>query len=65
MGRPPDSRAGAAAKADVAVAVRGRGESGEAYRLLLQGRYFVSRSTREDLLKGMGYLIEALQVDRI
>ncbi len=63
MGEAPDSKAGAAAKADVAVAVRGRGESGEAYRLLLQGRYFVSRSTREDLLKGVGYLIEALQID--
>jgi tetratricopeptide (TPR) repeat protein len=63
LGGEPDSKAGAAARADVAAAVRGRGEGGEAYRLLLQGRYFVSRSTRDNLLKGIGTLREAVQMD--
>ncbi|HEU4725564.1 MAG TPA: tetratricopeptide repeat protein, partial [Candidatus Eisenbacteria bacterium] len=46
-----------------AIAARGRGAGGEAYRLFLQGRYFVNRSTRDDLAKGIGFLIEALQAD--
>ncbi|HEU4333112.1 MAG TPA: protein kinase [Candidatus Eisenbacteria bacterium] len=63
LGDVEDSRAGAAAIADVAAAARGRGAGGEAYRLYLQGRYFVNRNTREDLHRGIGYLIEALQAD--
>jgi tetratricopeptide (TPR) repeat protein len=63
LGGAPDSKAGAAARADVAVAVRGRGEGGEAYRLFLRGRYFVNRSTREDVVRGIGYLLESLQTD--
>ncbi|HET9250578.1 MAG TPA: protein kinase [Candidatus Eisenbacteria bacterium] len=63
LGEAPDSRAGAAARADVATAARGRGESGEAYRLLLHGRHLVHRGSHEDLTKGVGYLIEALQLE--
>ena len=63
LGSDPDSKAGAAARADVATAARGRGASGEAYRLLLKGRYLVNRGNHEDLTKGVGYLIEALQLE--
>ena len=63
LGEEPDSKAGAAARADVASAGRGRGGSGEAYRLLLRGRFLVNRGNHEDLTKGVGYLIEALQLE--
>jgi tetratricopeptide (TPR) repeat protein len=63
LGEEFDSKLGAAARADVAIAVRGRGESGEAYRLFLQGRYFVYRSTREDVQKGIEYLTQAIEID--
>lgn len=63
LGEATDSRAREAARADVEAAVRGRGSGGEAYRLYLRGRYFVNRSTPEDLRKGIGFLIEALQAD--
>jgi serine/threonine protein kinase len=63
LGEATDSGAREAARADVAAAVRGRGSGGEAYRLFLRGRYFVNRSTPEDVRKGIGFLIEALQAD--
>jgi serine/threonine protein kinase len=63
LGEATDSRAREAARADVAAAVRGRGSGGKAYRLFLRGRHFVHRSTPEDLRKGIGFLIEALQAD--
>ena len=63
LGGTADSKAGAAARADVSAAARGRGASGEAYRLLLQGRYFVNRGSHPELVKGVGYLIEAIQAD--
>ena len=36
----------------------------DAYRLLLQGRYFLDRSTREDTEKAIGYLQQALNLDQ-
>ena len=50
-------------KADVAAAAKGRGESGEAHRLFLQGRYLVDRLGRQDITKGIDYLRQALEVD--
>jgi tetratricopeptide (TPR) repeat protein len=62
-GEAPDSKAGGQAKADVAAAAIGRGQSAEAHRLYLQGRYFIDRLTREDTARGIGYLQEALALD--
>jgi len=62
-GEAPDSKAGGQAKADVAAAAIGRGQSAEAHRLYLQGRYFIGRLTREDTARGIGYLQEALALD--
>ena len=63
LGAVPDSGASGEARAAVANAARGRGESAEAHRLFLQGRYFTERFTREDNAKGIAYLRQALALD--
>ena len=63
LGEVPDSKSNAGLMAEVAAAARGRGESGEAHRLYLQGRYFVDRGSREGAAKGIGYLRQALELD--
>lgn len=40
-----------------------RGGNAEAYNLYLQGKYFQSRRTREDLEKASGYYERALKLD--
>ena len=61
--RDTDSDASGTAKADVAAAAAGHGQSPEAHRLYLQGKYFVDKLTREDTEKGIQYLDEALALD--
>jgi TolB-like protein/cytochrome c-type biogenesis protein CcmH/NrfG len=51
------------AVSEVAVAVRGRTADPEAQRLMLLGRYFLDRTTREDTTKAIDYFREALNVD--
>jgi tetratricopeptide (TPR) repeat protein len=51
------------AQVEVAMAARGRGSNAEAHRLALQGRHMIERLTREDVLRGMQYLHEALRLD--
>jgi eukaryotic-like serine/threonine-protein kinase len=63
LGKAPDSKARLAVNAEVAAAARGRGGSGEAHRLYMQGRYFVDRGSREDTATGIGHLREALELD--
>lgn len=63
LGGVDDSGASAVVTAEVAAASRGRGESGEAHRLYLQGRYFVDRGSREDTIRGIRHLREALEMD--
>jgi serine/threonine protein kinase/tetratricopeptide (TPR) repeat protein len=63
LGEKPDSEASGIAKADVAVAEKGHGQSGEAHRLYLQGKYFLDRFTRLDTVKGLQYLQEAVTLD--
>jgi serine/threonine-protein kinase len=63
LGEAPDSRVSGDARADVAAAGKGRGASGEAHRLFLQGRFLVDRVGREDIVKGIEYLRRALAVD--
>ena len=38
-------------------------ENPEAYRLYLEGRYFASKATPEDMAKGIGYLNQAIALD--
>jgi serine/threonine-protein kinase len=61
--RETDSDASGAAKADVAAAVAGHGQSPEAHRLYLQGKYFVDRLNEENTEKGIQYLSQALALD--
>jgi len=63
MGEAADSRAGKDATAAVAAAVKGRSTDPEAHRLFLQARYFIDHTTRDDTVKGIGYLRQALAVD--
>jgi tetratricopeptide (TPR) repeat protein len=63
LGEASDTRAKLAAKADVAAAGKGRGTSGEAHRLYLQGRYFVDRGSQDETAKGIRCLDEALKLD--
>jgi len=63
LGEQPDSDASGEARAEVAAAAKGRGESGEAHRLFLEGRYLVYRLAAEDLVKGVGLLRRAVEVD--
>jgi serine/threonine protein kinase/tetratricopeptide (TPR) repeat protein len=63
LGEGPDSKTSGETKAEVAAAAKGRGESGEAHRLFLQGRYLVERLGRQDIVKGIEYLKQALAVD--
>jgi TolB-like protein/class 3 adenylate cyclase/Tfp pilus assembly protein PilF len=63
LGEKADAAASAEVKAEVEGAARGRGDNAEAYRLYLQGRFFIDRSTREDMAKGIEYFRQALQLD--
>lgn len=48
---------------EVAEAARGRAANPEAHRLMLLGRYFLDRTTREDTAKAIKYFREALDLD--
>ena len=48
---------------DVAEAVRGRASDPEAQRLMLLGRYFLDRTTRDDTTKAINYFQQALRLD--
>jgi len=63
LGQDPDSKTSGETRAEVAAAAKGRGESGEAHRLFLQGRFHVGRLGRHDITKGIEYLRQALEID--
>ena len=63
LGEAPDSKASRDVRAEVAVAVKGRGENAEAHRLFLQGRFFANRVSEQDLAKGIGLLRQALSIE--
>ena len=48
---------------EVANAVKGRSDDPEAQRLLMLGRYFLDRTTREDTTKAIEYFQKALDID--
>ncbi len=63
LGEGLSATATAEAKADVQAASTGRAENSEAYRLYLQGRYFLERMTEADVARGVGYFEEAVALD--
>src|SRR5262249_51202975 len=63
LGETPDSGTSGEVKAEVAAAAKGRGENTEAHRLYLQGRHLIDRFTREDTVKGIQYLEDALRLE--
>ncbi len=63
LGAQADSEASGQARAEVAQAAKGRGTDPEAHRLLLLGRNFVARMTREDSMRGVAYLRQAVELD--
>jgi serine/threonine protein kinase/tetratricopeptide (TPR) repeat protein len=64
LGKEANSDASGQAKAEVAVAAKGRGTDPEAHRLYLLARHLVDRSAaREDTAKAIEYLKQALELD--
>jgi TolB-like protein/Flp pilus assembly protein TadD len=63
LGEEPDSQASDRVRDEVAEAAKGRGENVEAHRLLLQGRYLVTRHSRELLAPAVDYLKQAIEID--
>ncbi|MEO6655490.1 MAG: protein kinase [Pyrinomonadaceae bacterium] len=59
----PGSNTTAQVVQEVAVAVKGRATNAEAQRLMLLGRYFMDKLTREDTAKGIEYFRKALELD--
>ena len=55
--------ADAKAKAEVQAAAAGRADNPEAYRLYLQGRYFIDRMTQADVARGVDYFRQAIALD--
>ena len=49
--------------AEVRAAVKGRSANAEAYRLFLQGSYFMNRHNEEDMARAIGYFRRALDLD--
>jgi len=63
LGEEPDSKARRQVEAEVARAARGRGQNTESHRLALQARHMIERLTREDVMRGIEYLRQALELD--
>src|SRR5712691_176847 len=63
LGEKRDSSASAAVKAEVQAAAKGRGENVEAYRLYLQGQFFVAQRTQASLATGIEHFRQAVGLD--
>jgi TolB-like protein/class 3 adenylate cyclase/Tfp pilus assembly protein PilF len=63
LGEGTGAVAEAKAKAEVQAAAAGRADDPEAYRLYLQGRYFIDRMTAADVARGVDYSRQALAID--
>jgi adenylate cyclase len=60
LGEASSAMAAAQVAAEVETLGRGRGGNAEAYRLYLQGSFFIDRRLREENARGMGMLRQAL-----
>jgi serine/threonine protein kinase/Flp pilus assembly protein TadD len=63
LGEAPDSNASGEARAEIAAAARGRGESGEAHRLYLEGRYHANRFSAEGNTRAIELLKQAVELE--
>ena len=63
LGNQTESVTSGSVKSEIAAAARGRTDNPEAQRLMLLGRYFLDRTTREDTIKAIAYFREALDLD--
>ncbi len=63
FGQTPGLETSARIISEVAEAVKGRADDPEAQRLMLLGRHFLDRTTREDTAKAIQYFREALDLD--
>jgi eukaryotic-like serine/threonine-protein kinase len=63
LGEKKEANASAEVHSEVAKAALGRADDPEAQRLMLLGRYFLDRTTREDTAKAIQYFREALNLD--
>ncbi len=63
LGESIGSNASGAVRSEIAEAARGRAADPEAQRLMLLGRYFMDKLTREDTAKGIDYFRKALDLD--
>ena len=63
LGEGLGAAADAKAKAEVQAAAAGRADNPEAYRLYLQGRYFIDRMTQADVARGVDYFRQAIALD--
>ena len=63
LGESLSSNASEKVRSEVAEAARGRAANPEAQRLMLLGRYFLDRMTREDTAKAIIYFRQALDLD--
>jgi adenylate cyclase len=63
LGERDDGTVNASVEAEVRAAASGRGDDPEAYRLYLQGRFYVLRITEADVERGAGFYRQALERD--
>jgi TolB-like protein/tetratricopeptide (TPR) repeat protein len=63
LGAAPGATAIGSVSKEVAEASRGRSDNPEAYRLYLQGRFFIDRLTGPDIARGLECLEAALRLD--
>jgi TolB-like protein/tetratricopeptide (TPR) repeat protein len=63
LGERDDGGASASVEAEVQAAATGRSNDHEAYRLYLQGRFYVLRITEADVARGVGFYQKALDRD--
>jgi TolB-like protein len=63
LGEGHGAAARAEAKAEVQAASTGRAENSEAYRLYLQGRYYLERMTEVDVARGVAYFEQSIALD--
>jgi TolB-like protein len=63
LGEKPGESGSRQIISEIAVAVRGRSNDPEAQRLMMLGRHFLDRTTRDDTTKAIGYFRQALELD--
>lgn len=63
LGKDFDAEPGPEVMAEVAEAAKGRAANAEAQRLMLLGRHFLDRTTKEDTEKAIQFFEQALEID--